>query len=87
MQHSDFGRSRSGSQTAVASVVAHADVGDVNVVVIHVVDRRNVHSCDGAIVGKISVVPISAVIPTARIAVAVVDAAVETDVRSPISPM
>jgi len=71
---------------AVAAVVA--DVVDLALVhpgVVNVVDRVDVHVIHSGVVVKMPVVPASALVATTEITVAIVDPAVETYVRSPVT--
>jgi hypothetical protein len=62
---------------AIAAVFPH-------LIVVNVVDGRG-HVGHRAVVVQSAVIPISAVIATARISIAVVDAAVVTNVRTPVA--
>jgi hypothetical protein len=53
----------------------HVDVGDVH----------RVHVHDGSVIEEASATPLAPVKPVAAVAVAVVDAAVESNLRSPIT--
>ena len=73
---------------AASAVVAHA------VVVVHdhravvdVVDVDFVDAVDGAVIEEVVTVPVTAFIAMAAIAEAIVDAAIEADVRAPVSTM
>src|SRR5215469_2661925 len=68
--------------TAVVADVAFGDVGDSRVV--GVVDNGRVYAVHISVVGKATAFPSAALIPNTAVAEAVVDAAVETHVRSPI---
>jgi hypothetical protein len=89
MLDGEFSCYRAEFNAAAATVVADVvEVGDVDdAVVIDVVNERDIYVGDGAIVGKDVVVPIAAIVSTAHIAEAIVDAAVETDVVAPIAAM
>src|SRR5580700_1427618 len=72
---------------AVAAVKAGAvTIGAVlNSRVVNVAVERDVHMADGLVVEEVPVVPAAAFVASARVAVAIIDAAVETDLRSPIA--
>jgi hypothetical protein len=79
----DFGWPRSVSDAASASVVGDAGVVvDDDRTVVDVGDTR-VDAVNGAIVVEVIAVPVAAVIADAGVSEAVVDAAVEADVRAP----
>lgn len=72
-----------------ASVVGNAIVAVVvyNGLVINVVNVRYIHVVDGAVVVELVALPAAAIISVTRIAVAVINAAVESHGRTPISGM
>jgi hypothetical protein len=73
--------------STVAAVVAdavHRGVVDHGGVV-NVVDVGDIYVVDGTIVEKVAAVPTSAFIAIAEIAESVVDAAVESDMRTPVA--
>jgi len=83
-----LGRNRPHVHSAASSVVADARViYDRHVLFIHVVYHRNVHIGYGAVIVEPPAVPVAAIVAAAGVSEAVIDTAVETDVRSPISPM
>lgn len=72
-------------QAAATSVIT-----DTGTVVVGDIARINISDVavdpgDGAVVIESTVVPIAALVAIAKVAVAVIDAAVKTDVRTPIS--
>ena len=82
-------RRRPGSDPAFAAVIAdvvHRSVVD-DCSVVGVVDDRGVHMIHVGVVGEMTVLPTTALIAHPAIAKAVVDAAIEADVRSPITLM
>jgi len=58
-----------------------------NRVVIYIVNVRDIHIRDGAVISQCAIVPISAVVTPAGVAEAVVDSAIKADVRTPIARM
>lgn len=69
-----------------------ADACNVDVVVhhcrvVHVVDHAGVDVCHALVVVELAAPPITAVIAAARVAVAIIDAAIEADLWSPIPVM
>src|SRR6185312_1169959 len=74
---------------AIAAVEARVDahVRHVYVLDIRVMDHGAVHVHDSGVIGEVAALPASAEEPHAAISEAVVDAAVEADVRSPIALM
>jgi hypothetical protein len=81
-----FRRAGAGVSSAVAAVIAHP-VGRVvdNGLVVNVVNVRHVHVIYRSVVLEGSVIPISAFIAGTAIAVAVVDAAIKADMRTPVA--
>src|SRR5882672_10095312 len=78
---------RARADTPVTSVVAdtvHGGSVDHGRVV-NVVDNGDVHVVHGAVVEKVAVVPTSAFVAISKVAVSVVDTAVEADLRTPIA--
>jgi hypothetical protein len=74
--------------SAGAAVIAHAIRRDAcGAVIVDVAKHRGIHVRDVAVVDEITALPIAAVEASADIAVAIVDSAIETDVRSPIASM
>src|SRR5579883_778989 len=78
-----------GFYAALAAIIA--DIGDVpvdrDVLHIDVADRHIAEIVDRAIVEEDAMLPTAAFVPFSGIAVAVVDAAIEADARSPIAGM
>jgi hypothetical protein len=73
-------------QAAAASVVADPVViDDCDIVNVDVPDDRRIHACDGAVVVEVVVIPIAALIARAKVAVAVIHAAIKAQVRSPVA--
>jgi hypothetical protein len=74
---------------AVATIEACAVYGGIihHIFTIDVGDVRSTEIIDRAVIGKCPVVPVAAEKPDAVIAESVIDAAVETDMRSPIAGM
>src|SRR6266851_8415589 len=84
-----FRRGRLGVNAAIAAVVADSIHGDV---IDHglVVDIGDVYVADivyGAVVVQTAALPIAAFVAAADVAIAVIDPAVETDVRTPVAYM
>jgi hypothetical protein len=83
-------RGRTGFDTAVSAVIAHSVdryiVDDCSVDV-HIPDDGGVYVAHSCVVVETIAAPVAAFISTAVIAEAVVHAAVEADVRSPVSGM
>src|ERR1700683_383145 len=79
---------RPSADSAGAAVVAY-----VRIVIHHdgffvgVMDYRDVHICDRAVVGEDTVIPIPADESHSDISKAIIHAAIEADVRTPISPV
>jgi hypothetical protein len=72
----------------LSTVIAHAidsDIVDDRLVDVYVADDGIVYVADGGVVVEIIAVPVAALITMTVVAVAVVHAAIETDVRSPIT--
>jgi hypothetical protein len=85
MQHRQFGRGRTNVETAGSANITDPDVSDVShPIVVNVVDNRRVYGVYRAIVRELIMVPIAAFIPTATITMAVIDAAIEADMQTPI---
>jgi hypothetical protein len=85
VQNRQFGGGRPGVESASTSHIAHVYVGDVrDSVVIHIVNDSGVHVVDRAVVSKLVMIPIPALIAAADITVAVIDAAVVANVMTPI---
>src|SRR5580658_2414783 len=78
-----FHRSRTSGQSPGASVVAHIYVIDGHVLGIDVGDVRDV--VHGSVVEECSTFPIAALIADATVAEAVVDAAIESHFRAPVT--
>ncbi len=55
--------------------------------VVNIVDSRGIHVRHRAIIVKPAVIPIGAIIAAARVSIAVIDAAIVADVRTPIAGM
>ena len=85
-QHGHFLRHWPHRHAAGAAVIAHAIRGDVcGPVIIDIADHRGIHVRDIAVVGEITVSPIASVKSAARVAVTIVNSAIEPDVRRPIA--
>src|SRR5258708_35769551 len=69
--------------TASAVVADARHIAFVDRRVVNVVNHGDIHVVHGAVVEKVSIVPAPAFIPTTKVAVAVVDSAVETDLGGP----
>jgi hypothetical protein len=83
----NFGRTRSYVDTASATVVGDAgDVVDDDWTAIDVGDA-DADAVDGAVVVEVVAAPVSAVVTVTGIAEAIVDAAVEADMRPPVAAM
>src|SRR5690348_2404277 len=76
-----------GANAAVTIEAEAGIVADNDAALVDVVDNGHVDVGDGAIVEKLAPAPLAAVKADARVAVAVVDSAIEADVRSPIAAM
>jgi hypothetical protein len=86
VQNGLLSRQRTRVDTAPTSVVADAFVGDIgHPVVIDVMYDVDIHVVHGPVVSESVAVPIAAFVTMADVAEAVVDAAVEADVRGPIA--
>lgn len=72
---------------AVIADAVHRDVIDDGFVDIHVTNDCGVHMADSGVVVEVVSTPVAAFIAAAIVAVAVVHAAIETDVRTPVSRM
>jgi UDP-3-O-[3-hydroxymyristoyl] glucosamine N-acyltransferase len=83
-RHGQFLRRRASSDTATPAVIADAAVsGKRYLIAINIVNHRGVDIGYRAVIEQMAMVPIGAKIATACIAAAVVDAAIEADVRAP----
>jgi hypothetical protein len=82
-----FGAGRLGTNAAVAAVKTHAVVGNIvdNGPVVNVGNARIAHIDHRAIVIKPAAVPVTSLISTAPVAIAVVDSAVEADCGTPVT--
>src|SRR5215469_11696678 len=81
-----FLRSWTRRDSAIAAIVANTSYGIVDDRgVVSVVDNVDVHVVDFAVVVEAPVVPTSAFIAVAEVAVAVIDPTIEADDRSPIA--
>src|SRR5260370_1076151 len=83
-----FGRRGTSGYAARAAVVAHAVHGDIIVddgLVVGIVHHRHVHIGHRAVIHESATAPISARIPHTCITKAVVDSAVKSDVRAPVT--
>jgi hypothetical protein len=79
-------RQRTRPQAAIAAVIAHAGVvDDGHIVDIGVMNNRLVYACNRTVVLERIVVPVSAHVAHTHVAVAVVHAAIEADVRTPVA--
>jgi hypothetical protein len=63
---------------AAAAIIAHGAV-------INVMHNRNIHIVVGAVVIEVPAAPVAALVADADIAKAVIDAAIEADVRTPVA--
>src|SRR5580704_19256005 len=70
-----------------AGAVDHGGVVDHRVVDVRVVDNRPVNVQDGAVIGKVSAFPATAIKARSAIAEAVVHATVKADMGSPVTGM
>jgi hypothetical protein len=70
---------------AVYDSAAVTDVVVDNVVAIHVVNDVDIHVSDSAVVVEVVILPVATVVADADVAKAVVDAAIEADVGSPVA--
>lgn len=73
------------ARSAVVADAAPVDVLDDHPAFVDVGDARDVHIGDGAVVIEAVAVPVAAYVAEADVAIAVVDAAVKADVRTPIA--
>src|SRR5690348_2414740 len=76
-----------GANAAVTIEAEAGIVADNDAALVDVVDNGHVDVGDGAIVEKFSPAPFAAIEADARIAVAIINAAIEADVRPPIAAM
>jgi hypothetical protein len=86
--HHCFRVSRSGmhaARTAVVTDAVHRDIIDDRLVVD--VDVGDVHIINGTVVEEVTTIPIPAAVSCAKVAEAVINATVETDVRTPVAGM
>ena len=75
-------------QASVSTVVGDAShVVHHHIPLINVVDVRNVHMIDGAVVVEVIAIPIAPAVAQAGVAIPVVDAAIEADVAGPEAVM
>ena len=56
-----------------------------NVVIVDVVNDRDIHIRHRAIVGQVAVIPISSIVSVANVSKTVIDAAIETNMGSPVA--
>jgi hypothetical protein len=88
MHHGQLRRRGSQIDSAAPTVVTNPSAAIVwHLIVVNVVNDRNIHICYGAVVVNCIVPPISAVITAARVSIAVVDAAIKTNTRCPEAPV
>ena len=87
MHHGCFLRSGAGINAAAATVITGANAVVLDRIVVDVMNAGSVYVRDRRVVVDAIVVPVGAVIAAARVAVAVVDAAVVTHVTAPIAGM
>ena len=85
-QSSQFRGARTPLNAARSAVVAYPRGSVVgHVAAINVVDNRDVHIVDAAVVVEVAAIPVAALISNAGVAKTVIHIAVEADVRSPVS--
>lgn len=88
VQHSHFLRRWTCVHSAAPAVVADTIAAIVgHRVVINIANNRSIHICDRAVVVHRAVIPISAVVAATGVSEAVVDAAVVTNVWTPVAGM
>ncbi len=88
VEHRQFARRRALLGTAAATVVTDVQVIVVGyVVVVDVTNDRRIHVIDRPVVGECApvLIPVAALVTSARVARTVVDAAVVADVRAPVA--
>jgi hypothetical protein len=74
------------ADAAVSTVVAHAIIGAArHRIVVNVVHYRGIDVRHIAVIGERAVIPVRAIITPARVTETVVDATVETNVRTPVT--
>lgn len=88
LAHCGFlGRGRPCGHSSPTAVIA--DARDIDVVhqrpCVHVMDVCHIHVADSAVVIELPVTPVAAVVSLAGISVAIIDAAVVTHLRTPVS--
>jgi hypothetical protein len=84
--HGQLLRRGLGIDSATPAVVTDAIASAVwNIAVVNIVNESGVYVRDGAVVVNRTVIPISAIVALAGISVAIIDAAVVADVRTPIA--
>lgn len=88
VDHCQFGGRRTNLNTAASAVVADTvDHRIIDGLVVNVMNHRDVYVIHGAVIAKRAIVPVRAVISAARITKSVVDAAIKSDMRTPVSVM
>jgi hypothetical protein len=70
---------------AFSAVEAHSSAVIDDCLVVRVVDDRRVHTIDRSVVVEVAAIPISTIVPGAVISEAVIDSAIEADIRPPIA--
>lgn len=84
--HGQFLARRPRVDAAAATVIANAIASVVrNIVVVNIVNHRNVHIGYGAVVVDSAVIPVGAIVTAARVSIAVIDATVVADMRTPVA--
>jgi hypothetical protein len=88
VQYRQFGRRGSNGEPPGATGVAHFGGGVIgDRVVIDVVNDGSIHIVHGAIVVEYTSVPVPSLIAATAITEAVIDTAIEADVRTPVAVM
>lgn len=81
-----LGLRRSGRNSAAATVIAHPRVTiDDDIAIVDIVDHINIYICYRPVVAEGAVIPPPSVVAMPGVPVAIIDAAIEADVRSPIA--
>src|SRR6185312_9658457 len=83
-----LGCERTSRDAAVAAVVADATIGEhTHSMGVGVVNGGRVHPCNCGVVSEGVIIPISSYVADAGISVAIIHAAIESDVRAPVAAM
>jgi len=86
MHHSQLLRRRPRIDSATSAVKADPAAASVrHLVVVNIMNGGGINICHGAVIGKPALIPICAVVATPRVSIAVIDAAVVTNMRTPVT--